>query len=101
MAANATAFPGNHLERVQTVRAANVNRTRRISPRAGRALEMLGHAIEYLADEFAHQRKQVSIDDPQVQAIQLLMGLNRQIYFQCPVVPTLGERIRNFFRGRF
>jgi len=29
----------------------------------------------------------------------LLMDLNRQIYFDCPVVPTFGERVRAFFRA--
>ena len=30
-------------------------RRRRISPQAGHALEILGHAIEYLTDEFVTQ----------------------------------------------
>jgi len=29
-----------------------------------------------------------------LEAVQLLMALNRQVYFECPVVPTLGERLR-------
>jgi hypothetical protein len=29
-----------------------------------------------------------------VQAVQLLMAVNRQVYFSCPEVPTLGERCR-------
>jgi hypothetical protein len=32
-----------------------------------------------------------------VEAIQLLMALNRQIYFTCPVMPTLAEGLRAFF----
>ena len=32
---------------------AHANRKRRISPQAGRALEILGHSIEYLVDEIA------------------------------------------------
>ena len=50
---------------------------RRIAPRAGFALETLGHAIEYLADEYVHEfgRQPVAdvapgFIDPQVQAIQ-------------------------------
>ncbi len=35
--------------------AGGVRRRRRISPQAGHALEILGHAIEYLADEYVHQ----------------------------------------------
>ena len=76
------------------------SRRRRISPEAGRALEILGHAIEYLTDEFVHAGGAVSAHDPQVQAVQLLMGLNREIYFNCPEVPSLVERFRTWMRPR-
>jgi hypothetical protein len=69
---------------------------RRISPQAGRALEILGHAIDYLTDEYVHSGGTFALDDPQVQAIQLLMAMNRQIYFECPEVPTLLERCRSW-----
>ena len=72
-------------------------RRRRISPEAGRRLEILGHAIEYLADEYIHSSRTFSANDPDVQAIQLLMAFNRQIYLECPVVPTWAERLRSFF----
>jgi hypothetical protein len=101
MAATATSFLVQHLGRVQSMRAASSNRTRVISPRAGHALEMLAHAIEYLTDEYVHDAKRISVDDPQVQAIQLLMALNRQIYFECPLVPTFGARIRDFFHREY
>lgn len=69
-------------------------RHRRISHEAGRALEILGHAIEYLSDEFVHAGETLSAHDAQVEAVQMLMGINRQIYFACPEVPTLSERCR-------
>jgi len=72
--------------------AARANRRRRISPQAGRALEMLGHAIEYLADEYVHEGCSFTAGDPQLQALHLLMALNREIYFECPVVPSFKER---------
>ena len=75
-------------------------RRRRISPEAGRALEILGHAIEYLTDEFVHAGGAFSAHDPQVQAVQLLMGLNREIYFNCPEVPSFVERFRAWMRPR-
>ena len=71
-----------------------VCRRRRISPQSGHALEILGHAIEYLTDEFVREGGSLSPDNPQLVAVQLLMAANRQIYFACPEVPTLGERIR-------
>ena len=67
---------------------------RRITPQAGHALEILGHAIEYLTDEYVHEGGSFSAGDPQVKAIQILMSLNRQVYFACPEIPSLGERIR-------
>ena len=73
------------------------SKRRRISPEAGRGLEILGHAIEYLADEYIHSSRTFSANDPDVQAIQLLMAFNRQIYLECPVVPTWAERLRSFF----
>jgi len=71
-----------------------VMRRRRISPEAGHALEILGHAIEYLADEFVYAGEPVSARDAQVQAVQLLMSLNREIYLGCPEVPTFADRFR-------
>ena len=67
---------------------------RHITPRAGRALEHLAHAIEYLTDEFVHQGLAFSSRNGQLQAVQLLMAVNRQVYFECPEVPTFGERCR-------
>jgi hypothetical protein len=67
-------------------------RRRHINSQAGHALEILGHAIEYLTDEHVHEDGSFSASDGRVQAVQLLIALNRQIYFQCPEVPTLAER---------
>jgi hypothetical protein len=69
-------------------------RRRCITPQAGRALEILGHAIEYLTDEFVHRGGSFSARNDQLEAVQLLMALNRQVYYECPEAPTLGERWR-------
>ena len=73
---------------------------RRISPVAGRAIGMLGHAIEYLADEFALECRTRDASSARkhgcVQAIELLMARNREIYLSCPVVPSMAERLRAF-----
>ena len=71
-------------------------RPRRISPEAGHALEILGHAIEYLSDELVHNGGEMTGRNPQVQAVQLLMALNRDVYFSCPLVPSLRDRFRTF-----
>ena len=70
------------------------SRRRHITPQAGRALEILGHAIEYLTDEFVHRGGSFTADNEQLQAVQLLMALNRQVYYECPEAPTFGERCR-------
>ena len=72
---------------------------RQISFQSGKALEVLGHAIEYLADEFALQVNRLSLlhaEDPQVQSIQILMAASRSVYFECPVAPALRERLSRF-----
>jgi hypothetical protein len=73
-------------------------RRRHITPQAGRALEILAHAIEYLTDEFVHQGSSFSSKNEQLEAVQMLMALNREIYFACPEVPTFGERVRALLR---
>jgi len=30
----------------------------------------------------------------------MLMALNRQVYYECPQVPTVGERLRSMLRLR-
>jgi hypothetical protein len=72
----------------------SLDRRRRITPQAGRALVILSHAIEYLADEFVQGGDQLSALDGRVQAMQLLKALNRQIYCECPVALTFAERIQ-------
>ncbi|HEV2272913.1 MAG TPA: hypothetical protein VGR96_02035 [Acidobacteriaceae bacterium] len=74
---------------------------RRISPANGRALEILGHAIEYLTDEYALNVFEVGIldsVDPRIEAIQTLMALNRQVYYACPEIePALRRIARRLF----
>jgi hypothetical protein len=74
-----------------------------MTPAAGRAIEMLGHAIEYLADEFTlecmNAKRPVAVSThPQMKAIELLMARNREIYLNCPEAQTLGERLRSWLR---
>ena len=69
-------------------------RRRNITPQAGRALEHLAHAIEYLTDEFVYQGHAYSARNEQLEAVKMLMALNRQVYFECPEVPSFSERCR-------
>jgi hypothetical protein len=75
---------------------------RRLSREAGRALEILGHAIEYLGDEYAfdaHTKGPLGNADPRVAAIQILMGLNREVFFSGMEVQPAFRRIRRWFIG--
>jgi hypothetical protein len=77
-----------------------MKRRRSISPRAGRGLEILGHAIEYLTDEFVHEGGSFSAHNSQLQAVQMLMALNREIYFECPEVPPFSKRLFSLLHRR-
>jgi hypothetical protein len=77
---------------------------RHIPPPAGFALETLGHAIEYLVDEYVHAAgsiPSIHCSDPRLQAIQMLMAANREVYYSCPVVPSLWQRLRRRFFGAY
>lgn len=80
--------------------ATHTARRRRISQEAGRALEILGHAIDYLTDEYVYACGTLNARDARLQAIQLLVAVNRQIYFECPEVPSLVERCRSLLHFR-
>jgi hypothetical protein len=89
----------SHGATVRTLTAVSPWRRRRVSPETGRAIEMLGHAIEYLADEFALEcmspQKPVGAGmHPRLVAIEILKKCSRVTYLSCPEIPSLGERIR-------
>jgi hypothetical protein len=95
-ASTTTSFPVPVSAAPAVVTIDGLKRRRSISPQAGHALEILGHSIEYLTDEFIHQGGAFSGNNSQLQAVQLLMALNRQIYFECPEVPPLSRRLMSF-----
>lgn len=68
---------------------------RHVGPQSARALQILRHSIEYLADKF------VSDDAPdsscgKLEAIHLLMDLNKMIYTECPEVTRLSTAVWNW-----
>lgn len=72
---------------------------RRITPRAGRALEILAHALEYLSDECAVSGRVGLWLEDRLEAIELLKSLNRRVYLECAEIPRAG--FRDFLRGYF
>jgi len=54
-------------------------------------------AARALARRFDEELRPFELTNGQ---FSLLMSLNRQVYFECPEVQTLGDRCRSFFRFR-
>jgi hypothetical protein len=76
---------------------------RQLSREAGRALEILGHAIEYLADEYANDladKGPLGNADPRVAAIQILKGLNRAIYYSGTEAEPAFGRMKRWLGSR-
>jgi hypothetical protein len=92
---SAATFPVPPAARLSVAAQFARKQRRKITPQAGKALEKLGHAVEYLTDEFVKSGVAFSASNSQLEAVQLLMALNRRVYFECPEVPTLGERLRS------
>jgi hypothetical protein len=75
---------------------------RQLSPEEGRALEILGHAIEYLADEYcadAQPKGRLGNADPRIEAIQTLKSLNRSIYYSAAEVEPAFSRMKRWVLG--
>ena len=69
------------------------------SPEEGRAIEILGHAIEYLADEYcadAEPKGRLGNADPRIEAIQTLKALNRSIYYSAAEVEPAFTRMKRW-----
>ena len=65
----------------------------------GRALEALGHAVEYLADSQMFMTEQEGVR-PNQEAMQILMRCSRAVFLECPeVVPTRRRLARWFTAG--
>jgi hypothetical protein len=50
-----------------------------------------------LTDEHVRGAGEMSAHDPDVEAVQILMELNREIYYACPLQLSFAERLRAFF----
>jgi len=64
---------------------------RRGSMEQGRALESLGHALEYLEDSRA--RMDGGDESAEVEAMQILRKASRTVFAECPVVHSLRVRL--------
>ena len=64
----------------------------------GLALERIGHAIEYLVDarmftgdDFTHAAD--------AEAVQILSGLSRAVFAECPEIIPIRTKLRDWFRS--
>jgi hypothetical protein len=71
---------------------------RRPTPAQGRALEILGHAIEYLIDTQLHTGDFGAGAKDAAEASQVLMRLSREVFAECRVVVPAGERLKHRLR---
>ncbi len=65
--------------------------TRRPSREQGRALEILGHAIEYLMDSYVLMASKDG-GRADAEAALMLMRLNREVFAECPEVISVKQR---------
>ncbi len=75
----------------QPLRVATKQRTmirRRPTLQQGRALELLGHAVEYLVDSRLYLGESDASDQL---AVQTLMRLNREVFAECAEVAPKGR----------
>jgi len=75
----------------EIIPAEQPDQRRFVTFRAWRTLRTLRHAIEYVAEEFLHDSVPPSIHNPRLQAVQLLMELQSDVYADCPEIPRLFE----------
>ncbi len=100
-AASITGISDDAYALASAVPALYPDRPRHITYKAVQALEMLGHAIEYLSDvsfcnESSCNESSVALEHAHLEAVQILMSLNHEVYFACPPVLTLRERWHSF-----
>ncbi len=75
--------------------AARTPHQRTISAHPARARTTLGHAIEYLTDQFVHDGESLVANNDRLEAVKLLMTLNRQVFFEYQQLPKWNVRFRS------
>ena len=75
---------------------------RRPNQQQGRALEVLGHAVEYLVDTrmTRDDMQPLLLAGPDLQAVQILMRLNRAVFSSCEEIVPLRRRLKQWLLAR-
>lgn len=71
---------------------------RRTTPQQGRALEVLGHAIEYLVDSRLVEGGSDAADN---RAIRMLMACSRSVFEESVVIVPVHLRLQEWVQGRW
>jgi hypothetical protein len=66
----------------------------------GRALEALGHAVQYLVDSQLFGTGETNLRGDH-EAVQILMRMSRAVFAECPEVVSLRRRVGRWFVDRF
>lgn len=69
---------------------------RRGSRQQGKALEFLGHSVEYLVDSRLFTTDEVVAKNDR-EAVQILMRASREVFAECPEVITVGRRMKRMY----
>ena len=69
---------------------------RRGSREQGRALEFLGHSVEYLVDSRLVTKDEVVARNDR-EAVQILMRASREVFAECPEVISVGRRLKRTY----
>lgn len=86
--------------RVGEPRGGAVAIRRRGTQDQGRALEALGHAVEYLVDSRLFDLGERNVRDEH-EAIQIMMRMSRAIFSECSEVVSIRKRMRRWIVERF
>ncbi len=71
---------------------------RRTTPQQGRALEMLGHAVEYLVDSRLPDGGPLPSEN---QAIRILMACSRAVFEESEAAVSVHQRVGSWVQTRF
>ena len=70
---------------------------RRTTPQQGRALEVLGHAIEYLVDSRLPEGGPTSAEN---RALRILMACSRSVFEDSVAVVPVHQRVNKWVQGQ-
>lgn len=93
-------FPFPDTAQVNPLSPGSIRRQKHLPRRSRRAHRILGHAIEYVANEFLHDATPPGPRNSRLQAVQLLMALDRRVCSDAEEVPAFAERRFWFLRSR-